>query len=235
MIRKALSELREALANWPSIAWSTATRRKAIQTYLANTDIPKLHVGCGPHHLYGWLNTDIVISNGAIYLDATQPLPFPENTFSFIFSEHMLEHIPIDAAQVFMQECNRVLKPGGVLRLATPDMAFLFELWEGNNPNTAARYFKNAARHFVKYPSFANKCTTINNFFYNWGHRFIYDEETIVHVMRLSNFQRIQRVKVGESDIAALQGLERHGLSISDEFNKLETMVMEGTKPNKNE
>jgi predicted SAM-dependent methyltransferase len=194
-----------------------------------------LHIGCGPHHLYGWLNTDVVTSNDALYLDATQPLPFPENTFSFIFSEHMLEHIPIDAAQVFMQECNRVLKPGGVLRLATPDMAFLFALWEGKDPSTSARYFSNAARHFVKYPRLANKCTTINNFFYNWGHCFIYDQETITHVMRLSNFQRIQRVEVGESDNTALQRLERHGLSISDEFNKLETMVMEGTKPNKSE
>jgi hypothetical protein len=52
--------------------------------------------------------------------------------------------------------------------------------------------------------------------------------------MTSSDLQRIQRVKVGESRIAALQEIEKHGLSISHEFNQLETMVLEGTKPSRN-
>ena len=191
-------------------------------------------MGCGPHRLDGWLNADVDTRNGAVYTDATRPLPFPSGTFECIFSEHMIEHIPVGAAQRFIAECARVLRPGGVLRIATPDMAFLFALWDSKDSRMTEPYILNAATHFRGYPRLANKCTTINNFFYNWGHCFIYDEQTLVHLMTASDLQRIERVKVGESRIAALQGIEKHGLSISHEFNQLETMVLEGTKPSNN-
>ena len=231
MIRTAASELRSFLKCAPAIFWSKLIRRRAIKAYLANTDSPKLHIGCGPHRLDGWLNTDVDTRNGAVYLNATKPLPFPSNTFECIFSEHMIEHIPIRAAQEFIAECARVLKPGGVLRIATPDMAFLFALWDSKDSRITEPYIMNAARHFRGYPRLANKCTTINNFFYNWGHCFIYDEQTLAHLMTANHLQRIERADVGESRIAALQGVEKHGLSISDEFNRMETMILEGTKP----
>lgn len=230
MIRAAASELRSSLKSAPAIFWSKLIRRRAIKTYLANTDSPKLHIGCGPYRLDGWLNTDVDTRNGAVYLDATKPLPFSSNTFDCIFSEHMIEHIPIAAAQRFCSECARILRPGGVLRVATPDMAFLFALWRNDNPDMHEAYILNATKHFRDYPSLANKCATINNFFYNWGHSFIYDEETLSHILLQGGLGDVECVKAGESRHAALEGLEQHGRSISDEYNAFESMVLEGTK-----
>ena len=39
-----------------------------------------------------------------------------------VYSEHMFEHVlPMDGA-AFLKESYRILKPGGVLRVVTPDL-----------------------------------------------------------------------------------------------------------------
>ncbi len=48
-------------------------------------------------------------------------LDFTDNTFSFIYSEHFLEHIWQDEAYALFAECFRVLKPSGVFRIVVPD------------------------------------------------------------------------------------------------------------------
>jgi predicted SAM-dependent methyltransferase len=231
MIRKILSEIRSSARSFPRTFRSKLKRPSDIAKYLAATKSPKLHIGCGPHKLTGWLNTDIDTSKGAVYLDATKPLPFPDDSFDFIFSEHMIEHIPIAAAQKLCSECARILRPGGVLRLATPDMACLFVIWSQSDSAPMRAYISNAEKHFVNYPNVLNKCLAINNFFYNWGHQFIYDEETLVRLMENGGFDEVQRTKVSESSHASLKGLERHALSIGEKFNTFETMVIEGRKP----
>lgn len=51
-------------------------------------------------------------------------LALPEATASadVIYSSHMLEHLDRREARLFLQECHRVLKPGGTLRLVVPDL-----------------------------------------------------------------------------------------------------------------
>ncbi len=48
-------------------------------------------------------------------------LPFPDGTFTFIYSEHFFEHLFLDEAAALFQECYRILHPGGVLRTSVPD------------------------------------------------------------------------------------------------------------------
>lgn len=48
-------------------------------------------------------------------------LPFADNSFDFIFSEHFFEHLFLDEAHKLMKECWRVLRPNGVLRTCVPD------------------------------------------------------------------------------------------------------------------
>lgn len=226
MISRFIPSPREMLPRW----WAQLNRFRLIRNYLSGSGPAKLHIGCGPHILPGWLNTDIAPLKGAIYLDATKRFPFKSGTFEFIYCEHMLEHISISSGEAFLSECLRVLKPEGVLRIATPDMACLFVIWTESETHQMREYIANAARHFVGYPRLANKCLTINNFFYNWGHQFIYDEETLVWLLRKTGFAAIQRTKVSESTHASLRGLERHALSIGEEFNSFETMVIEGRR-----
>src|SRR5688572_1785254 len=81
----------------------------------------KLHLGCGPLALPGWLNIDNEPYAGVDrVLDVTAGLPFED--VQFIFAEHFIEHLSFDASTALMRECRRVLREDGVLRLSTPNL-----------------------------------------------------------------------------------------------------------------
>src|SRR5262245_54774413 len=88
-------------------------RDKAFAQYMRQS-FRGLQIGAQTVHLKNWFNTDLdPREEGMYYVDATQPLPFPDNSFDFVFSEHMIEHIPFAAGLELLRECRRVLKPSG--------------------------------------------------------------------------------------------------------------------------
>jgi SAM-dependent methyltransferase len=112
------------------------------QNVIKELGLRGLHVGCGPNLLPGgWLNTDIQrlsgedgertgagrlarINGEAWYLehDATREFPFPAETFDWIYSEHFIEHVPLEGALRWLKESRRLLKPGGLIRISTPNL-----------------------------------------------------------------------------------------------------------------
>lgn len=48
-------------------------------------------------------------------------LPFSDESFGFVFSEHFFEHLFMDEAFELFRDCFRVLQRGGVLRTVVPD------------------------------------------------------------------------------------------------------------------
>jgi hypothetical protein len=61
--------------------------------------------------------------------DVTGPLPFADCTFEAIYHSHLLEHLRRELALPFLRECHRVLRPGGVLRIAVPDLEAIVRLY----------------------------------------------------------------------------------------------------------
>ncbi|MDD1753945.1 MAG: methyltransferase domain-containing protein, partial [Methanotrichaceae archaeon] len=49
-------------------------------------------------------------------------IPFPDNHFDVVYHSHLLEHLSKTDAPAFIEECYRVLKPDGVIRMAVPDL-----------------------------------------------------------------------------------------------------------------
>jgi SAM-dependent methyltransferase len=93
--------------------------------------VRKLNVGCGPDILpaaEGWSNMDIVALPGVdVVHDAfTFPWPFPDGAFDHVLCRHILEHVPHDVGAgrdgffMFLEECHRILRPGGTLEILTP-------------------------------------------------------------------------------------------------------------------
>lgn len=81
----------------------------------------RLNLGCGPSILEGFLNVDL--RNADICHDLScMPWPWANESASTILASHILEHFDREAGVKFLQECYRILAPGGMLRIAVPDM-----------------------------------------------------------------------------------------------------------------
>jgi predicted SAM-dependent methyltransferase len=201
-----------------------------ISEYLRSYQNRKLQIGCQCHPIAGWLNVDLEPKDSRIaFMDATRTFPLPDESFDYVFSEHMIEHISLEEGYFMIGECFRVLKPGGKIRIATPNIRFLYSLLaDPENPNHQS-YIQFSSRYF-KQPLLHNEVTVVNNFFRDWGHKFIYDKETLKQLFQLNQFSDIRFCKVYESADPVLQHLEKHGLEITDTFNELETLIIEATK-----
>jgi predicted SAM-dependent methyltransferase len=166
-----------------------------------------------------------------MFLDATERFPFMDSTFDYAFSEHMIEHIEYTKGLHMLRECLRILKPGGKIRIATPDLRFLVELYKSEKSELQDRYIEWAVNSFLPHIGIYQDVFVINNFVRDWGHQFIYDTKTLSEAMSASGFINVTRYSPDESDDTNLQGLEMHNTQIPDEFNRLETIVLEGRKP----
>ena len=89
-----------------------------------------LNIGCGERWHPSWVNVDVVPrAASVIAADAARGLPFPDAHFDAVYHSHVIEHIRRADVPRFIGECRRVLKPHGVLRVATPDLERLAELY----------------------------------------------------------------------------------------------------------
>ena len=189
-----------------------------------NGDV-RLHVGAGNNHLNGWLNTDIMPYLSPLFLDATHRFPVRDGTVTYIFSEHFIEHVPRNAASRFFRESLRVLKPGGVLRVSTPDAEALARAYL-NHTEQAGLLNERNRRMGYQYASFP--IDILNTAFKEDFHVCLYDAQTLEQLLSQAGFEHIKRCKVGESGHAALSKIEHHQVgTVEDEF----TLVIEATKP----
>jgi predicted SAM-dependent methyltransferase len=210
---------------------SSFSRQAAIDDYFRSTSVRKVQIGSGSNVLEGWLNTDLGARPGVIYVNAIKPLPLSSGSVDYVFTEHMFEHITYFEGQRFLREVHRVLHPGGIVRIATPDLAFLVRLYADPEKDLHQRYRQFVAETFLSEPRVPLRGAVVNNFFYTWGHRFIYDFETLDHALRQAGFTGTRRCQPKESEASQLRNLESHANAIGEEFNELETIVVEATKP----
>jgi predicted SAM-dependent methyltransferase len=204
---------------------------RRIAAYLRVHEVAMLQLGSGPHLLPGWLNTDVEPwLEGHVYLDAAKPFPLPDRAFDFIFTEHMIEHVTYQEGAAMLGECYRVLKSGGTLRVATPNLQGLVALFSPAKTDLQRQYVDRMSRLYFPAAT-PHECLALNGMFYNWGHRFIYDPSTLHRLLESVGFRQVIQQAVGESSEPRLRGLEFHGQQIGDAFNQLETMVFEARRP----
>jgi predicted SAM-dependent methyltransferase len=80
-------------------------------------------LGCGRVWHPAWLNYDLRPRAPQVRkLDLRRPLPLADRHADAVYHSHVLEHLPRATADRLLRECHRVLKPGGILRVAVPDL-----------------------------------------------------------------------------------------------------------------
>jgi predicted SAM-dependent methyltransferase len=208
-----------------SLSRGHLVRQRAVRRYLASTAEPALQVGSGIIRLPGWLNSDLVY--GDVHLDLSRPFPLPAATFKYAFGEHVIEHISERQGLRLLAELYRILRPGGVLRMTTPDLQKIIAIYQDQNPAVSreaySRFLDNMTgrRH-------DRGCQVFNDYMHLWGHLYIYDEEDLVAKMRQVGFQNVIRLAPGQSAHDVLRGIEHHGQAWQ---NDAEAMCLEGAKP----
>lgn len=101
------------------------------------------NIGAGSFRHPYWTNVDYstehysLIQNGSefIHYDLMElsPLPIPDNFAELIYSSHTIEHVSDDAVINMLRESYRALKPGGAIRLTTPDADLGFKAFMRND------------------------------------------------------------------------------------------------------
>jgi predicted SAM-dependent methyltransferase len=187
----------------------------------------KLHIGCGHYKLDGWINTDLEpISKDVVKLDATKPFPYESNSFDYIFSEHMIEHINYIQGINMLGECNRILKPNGRIRISTPDLQFLTRLYREPEKDIHRHYISWFTTVQAKWAPTNAPAFVFNAYMRNWGHQFVYDETTLTTSLLMAGFYKIRRTPLNVSDDPELQDLE-HADRLPPGLLELETMTLE--------
>lgn len=90
----------------------------------------KVHLGCGKRHFPGWVHVDQVDLPHIDHRHDVRTLPFLDDEVAdVVYASHVFEYFDRQEAPTVLAEWRRVLKPGGVLRLAVPDFPALVEVY----------------------------------------------------------------------------------------------------------
>lgn len=225
----------------PGLNWEIAFREyrtrikdpAIIRGYLNSHSIRKLQLGAGGSNPAGWLNTDINPNNKQVYLDATDPYPFPDGSFQYVFSEHLIEHLTWEGGVSMLKECYRVLARGGKIRIVTPNLMKFIQLLSGR-PDADAQRFIVAKLKLHGWPDTPLSGAYIfNRQFYEFGHQFLYDSATLRKSLELAGFKEIIEYPVGEKTDPVFQEAElrtRNQGSVLWVVNNWESMAFEAMR-----
>ncbi len=173
-------------------------KHSKIQARRALTGAKRLHLGCGNHVLENWHNVDLEGPAEVIKWDLSKALPIASNSVELIFSEHFIEHIPKPRARKLLRSCYDALRPGGILRLSTPDLDALIVAYQQKRLRDWAD---------VEWLP-ASPCQMVNEGMRNWGHEFVYNKSELFELLRECGFTHIKSVEWRKSDHPDLYKLE---------------------------
>lgn len=185
----------------------TYSKDKDIRNYFRNKKgLKMLNIGCGTDYKKGWVNIDNNSDNNIDKLDVNwdlrNPLPIDDNSVDFIFNEHFVEHLTPEEARIALSDLMRVLKPGGVMRIAMPDLESVVNTYI-NVPLKKDPVIKEFKMDFIQ-----TKAEWMNMSFRWWGHMWLYDWEELVRRLHEIGFDNVKRAKLRKSKYPELRDLE---------------------------
>ena len=164
----------------------------------------KINLGSGHWKLKDWVNVDMDLgSEPDVCANLATGLPFANGVARLMHTEDFIDQLDIEKAAEFLRECYRILSPGGVLRVLTPDMRKLAHLYL-NDPKRLQKMWKD----FVGVDLFLDTAGEVFNSGMRFaGHTFLYDEETFKALSKRCGFDA-RRVGFQQSEEPELRGLD---------------------------
>ena len=121
--------------------------------------------------------------------DLTQPFPFADRCFAWGYSEHFIEHVTLKEAIGWFGEMRRLIAPGGLLRVTTPDL----EKYIHGYADPEEKFFAQHRERLEELQAGETWVTNrrawmVNQIFRYYGHQWIYDFDEIVHAASVAGF-----------------------------------------------
>jgi predicted SAM-dependent methyltransferase len=192
-LKRTLSQMPRAALRPLVLAWRTAAAAKRAPGLVQAMQPARLHLGSGPDRREGWINVDLYFP-AELCLDLTRPLPLPDACVDAIYSQHFIEHIGKDQVAGLVRECARVLRPGGWLRLSTPDLAYQVAQWQALSSQPGA--------------TGSAAADVLNDAMRQHDHLYLYDYAALSDLFARARLSDIQRARPQESQSPLLRGLE---------------------------
>jgi predicted SAM-dependent methyltransferase len=136
---------------------------------------------------------DFALQYRIIWADAVKHIPLPDACAEVLYSSHMLEHLYREDARLFLQEAQRVLSSGGIIRIAVPDLARLANQY----------YTSRDADSFVEKTMMAHQMlrSILARLAYlitgPRGHLWMYDGPSLVRLLSITGFREARVMEPG--------------------------------------
>ena len=142
-----------------------------------------LHLGCGRRYIPGFIHIDLDKHSHIDYQSAIDDLNmFNDQSVDLIYSSHALEYFDRTEVNSVLQEWRRVLKPGGILRIAVPDFDALLQV-----------YKKSGDLNKILGPLFGRIEISSEEEDLVFYHKTVYDFHSLRGVLEENGFKNIRR------------------------------------------
>jgi predicted SAM-dependent methyltransferase len=150
----------------------------------------RLNLGSGPVKIPGWVSVDGLGMGADLAWDLRRGVPFPDNSVRAVFLEHVLEHFFLVDGLDLLEDCLRVLVPGGIVRVGVPDFGRYLESYAGD-------------RRFIEElrPQRPTALLAVAEVALHHGHRSVWDAETLERALSDAGFVEARRRQFGDSDL----------------------------------
>jgi predicted SAM-dependent methyltransferase len=134
---------------------------------------------------------------------------YAQNSIKFIYSSHFLEHIYHNEAINVLERCYKFLVPGGLLRLALPDLdQFIKQYIEDNKNNSyqaAINLEMSLLSHPLKKPDLLTKLIFTRDHVHKW-HPTV---GMVTHILSEIGFSNIKQRNFQEGAFVSLLSVEQ--------------------------
>jgi predicted SAM-dependent methyltransferase len=132
------------------------------------------------------------------YADATRDVPLPTGSVDVIYSAYMLEHLDRVDADRFLNEALRILKVGGILRLAVPDISVAIDEYRTGKVD-ADEFMDKSEIGFMRPRTFAERLRML--LVGTRGHHWAYDGKSLSRLLLKNGFSEPVVLPAGETTV----------------------------------
>lgn len=200
-VRLNLGSGPRAVRGWVNVdkSWSPqVSRRPAVRKLLERLRV------IGPDQVAEGWQEDI------LRIDVTKHFPWREHSVDAIYSSHFLEHLSRTEAYMLLERCHRALRPGGLIRLALPDL----EHAAHNYLDALGTGDERAGDRFVEFLGFAptnmsgNMLRRVAIRFLHRPHQWMYDRASLTRTLEEVGFREVRPASYRKGRITDVESLD---------------------------